>query len=112
MTFIIDTTKKSEINLNPATVYEEIIQNLHFLYSSIEFDIPLDRALGLNPIYVDRTIETAKALAIADIYEKTEKYEPRAEVVNIDFNGNKNGMLKAVIEVDINGGYYREDYSG
>lgn len=52
MTYIVDTTKENEINLAPATVYEEVIQNLYFLYSSTEYDIPLDRELGLSLIHI------------------------------------------------------------
>ena len=86
MSYTIDTTNEEQININPATVEEEVIQNLWFLYSSIEYDVPLDRALGLNATYIDKPIETAKALATTDIYDKTEQYEPGAEIVNIDFS--------------------------
>ena len=41
MTYIVDTTKDSKINLDPATVYEEVVQNLYFLYSSTEYDLSL-----------------------------------------------------------------------
>lgn len=112
MDYIVDTTKENEINLAPATVYEDVMKNLYFLYSSIEYDIPLDRALGLNPKYIDKPIETAKALVTADIYDKTEEYEPRAEIVNIDFEIDyESGMLKPIVEVTINDGYDNEEYT-
>lgn len=110
---MIDTTEKVDINLTPETVEEEVMQNLWFLYSSIEYDVPLDRALGLNATFIDKPIETAKALATTDIYEKTEKYEPRAEIQNISFSvvedEYKNGILKPIVEVAINGEYDNED---
>ena len=62
MGYVIDTTEKENINLAPGTVEEEVIQNLWFLYSSLEYDVPLDRALGLNATYIDKPIEAAKAL--------------------------------------------------
>lgn len=112
MTYIVDTTKENEINLAPATVYEEVIQNLYFLYSSTEYDIPLDRELGLNPKYIDKPIETAKALTTTDIYDKTEEYEPRAEIVNIDFKADyESGVLKPIVEVVINDEYDNEEYT-
>ncbi len=112
MDYIVDTTKENEINLAPATVYEEVIQNLYFLYSSTEYDIPLDRELGLNPKYIDKPIETAKALATTDIYDKTEEYEPRAEIVNIDFKADyESGVLKPIVEVVINDEYDNEEYT-
>lgn len=113
MRYTIDTTQNNPINLEPKTVYEEVIQNLWFLYSSIEYDVPLDRALGLNATYIDKPIETAKALAITDIYDKTEEYEPRAEIVNIDFTVDyEKGILRPKVEVEVNGKYENEEYSG
>ena len=112
MRYTIDTTEKENINLAPETVEEEVIQNLWFLYSSLEYDVPLDRALGLNATYIDKPIEAAKALVTTDIYDKTEEYEPRAEIVNIDFNADyERGILKPMVEVEINGEYENEEYS-
>ena len=112
MSYKIDTTQNNEIKIEPKTVYEEVLQNLWFLYSSMEYDVPLDRALGLSATYIDKPIETAKALVIADIYDKTEKYEPRAEIINIDFFIDyENGVLKPIVEVEVNGEYENEEYS-
>lgn len=113
MGYIIDVSEEMEINIEPRTTYEEVMQNLWFLYSSLEYDIPLDRALGMNPVYIDKPMETAKAMAAADIYEKTEKYEPRAEIVNIDFVvDEEQGVLRPVVEVEISDGYDNEEYTG
>ncbi len=58
------------ISLAPQTIYEEVIQNVSALLSSIEYDIPLNREFGLNAAYIDKPITTATALATADIYDK------------------------------------------
>ncbi len=106
----IDTTiTKENINFVPVTIEEEIIQNLYFLYSSLEYDIPLDRALGLNATYIDKPIKAAKALITTDIYDKTMAYEPRATIVKIDFKTDyEKGILKPIVEVDINGEYNKK----
>lgn len=112
MIYTIDTTKKEQINIEPKTVYEEVVQNLWFLYSSLEYDVPLERELGLKATYIDKPIETAKALIIADVYDKTEKYEPRAEVINIDFSVDyEKGILRPIVEVEVNGEYEQEEYT-
>ena len=113
MNHTVDTTENQPINLEPVTVEEEVMQNLWFLYSSLEYDVPLDRELGLNAAYIDKPIEAAKALATTDIYDKTEEYEPRAEIVNVDFKADyERGILKPIVEVGINGGYENEEYTG
>ena len=112
MVVSVDSSKKIEINLNPATVEEEVMQNLWVLYSSLEYQVPLDMELGLKTTYIDRPIDVAKALVTADIYEKTEKYEPRAKVVNIRFTEDyEHGILKPIVEVEINDEYDNEEYS-
>jgi len=113
MRYTIDTTEKENINLAPGTVEEEVMQNLWFLYSSLEYDVPLDRALGLNAAYIDRPMEAARALATTDIYDKTEEYEPRAEIANVDFKVDyERGVLKPIVEVEISGEYGSEEYTG
>lgn len=106
----IDTTiTKENISFVPVTIEEEIIQNLYFLYSSLEYDIPLNRALGLNAAYIDKPIKAAKALITTDIYDKTMAYEPRATIVKIDFKTDyERGILKPIVEVDINGEYNKK----
>lgn len=112
MSYTIDTAEKIDISLAPGSVEMEVIQNLWFLYSSLEYDIPLDRALGLNAVYLDKPIETAKALATTDIFDKTEEYEPRAEIVDISFSvDHEKGKLRPVVEVEINGEYDNEEYT-
>ncbi len=108
MAYIVDTSSRQEINLHPETVEEEVLQNLWMLYSSLECGVPLDRGLGLAAGYTDRPPGVAEALLQAEIYDKTEKYEPRAEVVNISFADTSGkdytgGILKPVVEVEING---------
>nr|WP_315101254.1 hypothetical protein [uncultured Catonella sp.] len=112
MSVVVDTTEKIDLNIEPTTVEEEVIQNLWVLYSSLEYDCPLDRGLGMKADYIDRPIETAKALAMSDIYEKTEEYEPRADIVDISFSADyENGILKPIVEVEVSGEYENEEYT-
>ena len=110
MSVKIDSTENIGLNLNPETIEEEVVQNLWLLYSSLEYDCPLDMELGLKATYIDRPIDAATALATADIYEKTEKYEPRAEVIDVTYNVDyQRGKIKPIVEVEINGEYNEDD---
>lgn len=112
MSVVVDTTETVVLNILPTTVEEEVIQNLWLLYSSLEYDCPLDRGLGMKADYIDRPIETAKALATSDIYEKTKAYEPRAEILDIAFSADyERGILKPIVEVEVNGEYDNEEYT-
>ena len=112
MSVVVDMTEMINLNIEPTTVEEEVIQNLWVLYSSLEYDCPLDRGLGMKADYIDRPIETTKALAMSDIYEKTEEYEPRAEIVDISFSADyQRGILKPIVEVEVSEEYDNEEYT-
>lgn len=91
-------------SIAPQTIGEEVEQNLRFLLASKEYDCPLDRGVGLNTSYIDRRTEAAKALMLADLYDKVGRCEPRAEIVNVEFEEDlQQGILRPVLEVKING---------
>lgn len=112
MSISISSTDEIEINLLPGTVEEEVMQNIWFILSSLEFDCPLERELGLNGSFIDKPIEVSKALLTADIYDKVEKFEPRAEIVEISFDIDYDtGKITPTVEVEIDGEYDNEEYT-
>lgn len=111
MAYSISAMEERGISFNPENVVEEILQNVWVILNTLEYDCPLARGLGLNASFIDRPIEAAQALCIADIYDKIELYEPRAAVQEVTFNSNhKTGKVYAIVEVEINASY-REEYS-
>lgn len=102
MAYIIEGIEKKDINFAPETESEEILQNVWVILNTIEYDCPLARGLGLSAAFIDRSTEMAKALCIADIYDKIEKNEPRAKIQNVSFGENNNiGKVFARVEVEI-----------
>ena len=80
--FGIDT---AGINLFPQTTAEEIIQNVSVLLTTVVGSVPLDRRLGLNPIFIDEP--QARAMMELRIFaiQTLQDYEPRVEVTEVDF---------------------------
>lgn len=112
MEYTISAAEKRGINFHPEDVVEEILQNVWFLLNTLEYDCPLARGFGLSPKCIDRPMETAKALAVADIFDKVELYEPRAEVMKVEFESDHmNGSVRAKVEVRINGEYGCKEYT-
>ncbi len=102
MTYIIDTSKSINLTLTPETTIQEIVQNVSVIISTPKFTIPLDRNFGTNQSFIDKPIEIAKTLIIAEIYKAVGEYEPRVEVENITFSqDNTNGILSPILEVNI-----------
>ncbi len=88
------------------TKLEEMRRNLSLLYETVEGSCPGDRHFGLNPSFLDAPMNVAINLFALEVIEKTEIYEEKAEIVNIEYEHSADGNLtpKLVIgqkEVDV-----------
>ena len=90
-----------KINFAPTTVIEEIIQNVRTLIGTIKWQIPLARDIGISGEVVDMPILQAKARLTQEIIQCLKRYEPRAQVMKIDFEGDSTGRLIPMVEVKI-----------
>lgn len=64
---------------------QEILRNLQVLYGTRAGEQALDRDFGIDADILDYPQESAKALLAAEYVRKTERYEPRARVVRVDW---------------------------
>ena len=87
----------------PESKSEEILQNIRVLLSTSKYDIPLAREMGLDTGYLHRPQPVAETLLYQTIADAIEEYEPRAELVSIDFEEDaESGVIIPVVEVEIN----------
>lgn len=100
---VIDiTADMDEINFAPASVAEEIIQNVRTLLTTHKGSVPMDRALGISADIVDLPIGAAQVKLSAEIVGAVNQYEPRAHVQQILYEGSEqNGILRVKVRVDI-----------
>ncbi|MEG2678596.1 MAG: hypothetical protein RR949_01585 [Oscillospiraceae bacterium] len=103
MTHIVKGYTISRINLSPASVVEEVLQNVAIIITTPQFSVPLDRGFGTAQRYLDMPEPAAKTVMAADIIEAIGRYEPRAEIANISFEVDTGtpGRLVPVLEVNI-----------
>lgn len=98
----IDNSEKNYI-FKPATVEEEVMQNVENVVSRIKNNIPLAREKGIIAENIDKPQEIAKAELVADISEEIDREEPRytvSEVVISDIyieKGQMSADIKGVI---------------
>ena len=91
------------INLQPSSVIDEVIQNVRMILSTVIYTVPYDRSLAITGDYLDNPIQLNKALVKADIFNAIKNREPRAEVINISFDGDAlEGKLKPTVRILIN----------
>ena len=91
----------NHINFAPATVAEEILQNIKCILSTVKFSVPLDRDFGIDASMVDMPIDVAKAKLVPEIFMAIAKYEPRATVIDISWEGDIQGILRPKVQVRI-----------
>lgn len=98
----IDNSEKNYI-FKPATVEEEVMQNVENVVSRIKNNIPLAREKGIITENIDKPQEIAKAELVADISEEIDREEPRytvSEVIISDIyieKGQMSADIKGVI---------------
>ena len=102
MTYEISGGETPPINFAPATIAEEVMQNVRMIISTVKYSVPMDRAFGIDGAIVDRPINIAKAHLTNEIFRAVRRYEPRATIEAIDFNGDESGTLTPTIKIRIN----------
>jgi phage baseplate assembly protein W len=102
MVYTISANPLTEIKINPENVVDEVVQNVNMILSTALMSCPLYRDFGINTTFIDSPEPAARSLLIAEIYDKIEKYEPRAEVESVTFEASdKPGKIIPVVEVTI-----------
>lgn len=92
------------VNFRPASLQEEVLQNVRTILATRRGTVPLDRAFGVAWDFVDLPIQVARARISQDVIDAIEDYEPRAEVVRVTFNGDGlEGSLQPTVRIRING---------
>lgn len=77
----------------------DIKRCLETLYQTAEGTCPLDREFGINIDFVGMPIDVAQNLFAVEITEKTDRYEPRAMIKEINFGTDADGQMKAEVVI-------------
>ena len=85
--------KLDEIDFAPADVLTEVIQNIRTICTTVKYSVPLDRNFGLSAVMLDAPTPKAMATLQAEIIAAIHKYEPRAHVTRVSFDGDMDGKL-------------------
>lgn len=80
---------------------EDIIQCLRVLYGTVTGEQVLDRNFGIDGDILDLPVNVAAARLAQEIIEKTDRYEPRAEVTEVSPSWDIAGKLVCKIYVTL-----------
>lgn len=88
------------IDLAPADVHQEVLQNVAVIIDTWENTCPMLRALGLPAQLMGRPLPVVKNIMTGQLYDQIEQYEPRAVLGDITFEENAfTGKLIPIIEI-------------
>lgn len=95
------TYKTEIIPTGNMTEAEDIIRCLTTLYGTTTGEQILDRDFGIDANIIDLPVNVAAARLAQEIIEKTEKYEPRAEVTEVSPDWDITGTMVVKIYVTL-----------
>ncbi len=76
---------------------KSVLQNIALILSTRKGSVPMYRDFGVDMSFVDKPIPAAEVLMRAAVAEAIEEFEPRAKLLNVDFDGNQNVILEVEI---------------
>ena len=95
-------TDIERLNIDPENGAEEIIQNCVVILSTPKGSVPGDRRFGTDSRSLDKPLQIARTLIVADVIDAISTFEPRASVKDIRFiEDNLAGKLTPVITLEI-----------
>ena len=96
------TAEMGDVDIQPGTTIEEVIQNVKTILNTVKGTVPLDREFGIDKSVVDSPVGGIQARLSAEIIESVRKYEPRAAVTQVKYSGDpEDGSVSVTVEVKI-----------
>lgn len=97
------TTDLGKVALNESEYVRSILQNIQTIMKTRQGSVPMYREFGLPMRFIDKPINIAQQICYVEVREAIGSFEPRAEVVDIDFDESNAGagVLIPVVEVRI-----------
>lgn len=91
------------ISIDERDTVKSVVQNIAVLLSTRKGTVPMYREFGLDWRALDKPMPRALQLLRVDIKEAIEEFEPRAQVLSIEFEADASnpGMLISSVEVEI-----------
>ena len=91
-----------EVDFAPDSEQKEVLQNVRTILTTQKGSVPMDREFGIDPDLVDLSSAMAQAKLTAEIVASVNRYEPRARVQQVIYDGSEqDGFLRARVRVAI-----------
>lgn len=103
MRYTIRYGDAEKISLIENDTAKSVVQNIYLILGTRVGTVPMYREFGIPQSFVDKPPAVAETIMTAEIYDAIEKFEPRAELIDVQTEYDDTGKMTVVLEVDING---------
>ncbi len=107
MLLAVDLSETVPIDFAPATVRQEIVQNIRNIFTQKKGQIPYQRDMGVDGRLIDERIELVIMIYQTDMASQVKTYEPRARVSHYDWSESDliNGNLVPKVYIEVKAEY-------
>ena len=104
-TYKVNAMDLKRLRLLEMETVASVLQNIAIILKTPKGSVPMYREFGLSQSFPDRPMPVARNMLKVAVREAIERWEPRAEVVDVVFTGNASnpGELNPIVEVKIIG---------
>ena len=104
MSYTVSATDLKSIQFNEKNELNAVLQNIAVILSTPMGTVPLYRDLGPDWSFLDKPTPVAKVLMVAPVKEAIQRWEPRAEVLDVSFSEDpaQPGVLIPTVRVGTN----------
>lgn len=96
-----DGTLLNSIDLAPANVHQEVLQNIAIILDLVQKSAPMLRGVGIPGELYGRPLPVVENILVGAIYDQIEEYEPRAILGGVTFEREDlTGRLIPIIELE------------
>lgn len=82
---------------------KEVLQNGNTILSTLQFTAPYSRPLGIDGNLVDLPMAVIQAKFSSKIIATLRKYEPRLQILKVEYSANEQGKLMPRVRVKVVG---------
>ncbi|MBD5112693.1 MAG: GPW/gp25 family protein [Ruminococcaceae bacterium] len=104
MTVTVNSGDNYELTLAQSETLKSVLQNVAVLLNTRCGTSPMYREFGLPMEFIDKPIDVAETIAVSEISEALEKFEPRATLQDLRLVKNAEGTMNIEVEVSIDAG--------
>lgn len=89
------------IDLAPANVHQEVVQNIAIILATVQNSCPMLRDIGIAGELYGRPLPVVENLLVGHIYDQIETHEPRAIISEVNFETeSKTGKIVPIITLE------------